>query len=74
MCPKQILSQIVCVAELASHDAATTTQVIYSATSVAERILGPFVVAERFTVCIFSSCFGNYPEIQSWAIAIAITL
>jgi hypothetical protein len=31
---------IVCVAELASHDAATATQVIYSASSVAERIVG----------------------------------
>jgi hypothetical protein len=28
-------------------DAATATQVIYSASSVAERIIGPFLVAER---------------------------
>jgi hypothetical protein len=28
-------------------DAATATQVIYSASSVAERIVGPFLVAEK---------------------------
>jgi hypothetical protein len=37
----------VCVAELASYDAATVTQVIYSASSVTERIAGSFLVAEK---------------------------
>jgi hypothetical protein len=47
---QHILSQIqyvVCVAELPSHDAVTATHVIYSASSVAERIVGSFLVAEK---------------------------
>jgi hypothetical protein len=38
---------IVCVAELPSHDVVTATQVIYSASSVVERIVGPFLVTEK---------------------------
>jgi hypothetical protein len=59
-----ILSQIICVAELASHVAATTTQVIYSASSVTERIVGSFLVAEK----IYLGCVA---ELASHAAATA---
>jgi hypothetical protein len=41
------LSQLLCVADLASLDAATATHVIYSASSVAERIVWSFIIAEK---------------------------
>jgi hypothetical protein len=54
-----MLSQIVHVAELASHDAVTATQVIYSA----------FLAAKRFTV---RQNMGSFIDVKSGVILVVL--
>jgi hypothetical protein len=58
---QHILLQIICVAELASHNAVTAPQVIYSASSVAERIVGSFHDAEKIYSAVKLLNFINLP-------------
>jgi hypothetical protein len=49
------------VARKVTLDAATATHVIYSASSVAERIVGQFLLKKRFLVLVaYSSTFVNH--------------
>jgi alpha-D-ribose 1-methylphosphonate 5-triphosphate diphosphatase PhnM len=46
--------------ELASHDAVTATQVIYSASSVAEKMVGSFLVAKKIYSALLSVIAINF--------------